>query len=213
MPNEGDFLMMADGFMPQSPDGAFGYRRADADTPADRYRLYELAGCAHIPTWHVSAQDFSRVPGLAEAVLPGDRLAQFPGIMYRAAALDNLLRWITDGTNPPRAERLRLTDSGQIRRDQHGNAVGGVRSSHLDVPVATYIARAPDPAPEPGLRRSQLGLELPFPAAKLAELYGSSRQYAKRAAGRLEELVRERWLLPEDAAVLAAEAAENEVMA
>ncbi|HEX4093047.1 MAG TPA: alpha/beta hydrolase domain-containing protein [Trebonia sp.] len=213
MPNEGDFLMMADGFMPAHLDGPFGYRRDDADTAADRYRLYELAGCAHIPTWHVSAQEFSAVPGLAEAVLPGDRLAQFPGIMYRAAALDNLWRWVTAGTAPPRAERLRLTGSGEIRRDQHGNAVGGVRSSHLDVPVATYIARAPDAGPEPGLRRSQLGIEAPFSADKLAELYGSSREYAQRTAGRLDELVRERWLLPEDAAVLAAEAAENEVTA
>jgi hypothetical protein len=88
-----------------------------------------------------------------------------------------------------------------VIRDEFGNARGGVRTAQLDVPLATYAepgAGSPESCRGPAgpfmrIRR------LPFDRAKVLSTYGSEAQFIQRFASRAHELVKQRWLLEDDA--------------
>jgi hypothetical protein len=182
------------------------YRRPDSDSPTDRYRLYELAGTSHMGTRYPPhnnpknwADSFGgKTDGLIMNSMPHDE--QF------SMALDHLVQWVARGVAPPRAPWLEVAAGGRyIAKDEHGNSRGGIRSAQMDVPRATYF---PDPTlPDGTPRGGVVGTEIPFDAAKMKALYGTSENYAKRFDHRVDELVRQGWLLSEDAASMRAEAA------
>jgi hypothetical protein len=188
-------------------------RRADSDVPGNRYRLYEVAG-----TSHMTAHDAGplALPVLEE---PSD----FPVDMLVGGALLNLRRWVVDGVEPPRAERLvvlpdraagrcGLRDEARpLRRDEHDNAVGGVRTPWVDVPIASYYPHStprPSVTPTsvgPGGRRlapedvaDLMGCMTRFPADKLRALYGTKERYRERFVEKLERLVEQRWIAAAD---------------
>jgi hypothetical protein len=112
-------------------------RRPDSDEPGDRFRLYEVPGAAHMT---------KRDP--VSGALPDtvEEPSDFPMPLLAGAALRNLRRWAVDGVAPPRADRLTNLASKEdgpsggrgealpLVRDEHGNALGGVRTPDLDVP-------------------------------------------------------------------------------
>ena len=175
------------------------YRRPDSDAPGDQYRLYEIAGGSHIPTRGAALTAEAKAN-----FAPDEHPGQFPSAMIYAAAITNLLAWVTRGTPPPRAERLRLNPDRSIVRDAYGNALGGVRSSYLDVPIARYIAVAPPRAG--GFNRNFYGLEVPLPKETLLRLYPTHADYAAKARASVDALVKARWLLPADGEALKREA-------
>ena len=177
----------------------------DTDDPSFRY--YEVAGTGH---------KFSAVP-------PGDRdpsvIARVlpPGIQGLSArdesteyepydkvntpivwALwDAMYRWVDEGLPMPRAPRITRDQNASdgVARDLHGNALGGLRTPWVDVPDATYVARiSPGNPMAPGMKR--------FDPEQFISMYGTRDEYERRIRGRLDEMIRERWLLPQDAAVM-----------
>jgi Alpha/beta hydrolase domain len=80
--------------------------------------------------------------------------------------------------------------------------VGGVRVAQLDVPLATYA----EPGPETDTHcRDRNGpflniRRMPFDRARLGMEYGDRDKFMARFEARLQQLVTDRWLLPEDAA-------------
>jgi hypothetical protein len=152
-----------------------GYRRPDGDEPNDRYRLYEIVAASHVPTraYESAAEIF---PLLADADPASGELSQFPAAMPYMAAVHNLIEWVTKGIAPPRAERIETDASGEIVRDEYGNARGGVRLSHVDVPFATYIAST---AGETMFQR-MIGLQVPFSKEQLATLYPTHDDYVAK---------------------------------
>ncbi len=168
------------------PESGRRYRRPDSDTPDDRYRLYEAAGMPH---------GFGR---RRSGTACGDhRATSFPGNHVANNALDKLIQWVDRGVVPPRAERLATASpAGAIQTDANGNAIGGVRTTYLDVPIATYHTCALS------------GYEVPFSRQELAELYPSPSDYVSRVNRRLDELVRQGWYLKEDADEIRAEAVD-----
>jgi hypothetical protein len=183
-----------------------GYRRADADTSDDMFRLYEMAGSPHTGTrGGIKREHFAIFNDILE---PGERLSQYPQAMLRVAALDNLIRWIVDGQAAPYAERIATKENGEVIRDPHGNAMGGVRVSQLDVPIAQYIASAP--RSEKKFFRRVVGLEEPFSKDKLVQLYGDRDNYAAQVSDCLEKLVEDRWILRGDADTLLIEAQQTD---
>jgi hypothetical protein len=179
------------------------YRRPDSDEPGEQFRLYEVAGMPHNPSWmHPLLRD-----GLGIEVTAGQRCANplnsFPYDPTVSMALDHLLRWVEDDVPPPRAERIELTgevgdDDAAVARDEHGNARGGVRSTTLDVPVATYQAlnepRDPDEDLTPG-SCLVYGSQLDFPGDELASLYDDRDTYLAEVDDRLDELIEDGWAL------------------
>src|SRR5262249_37668822 len=124
-------------------------RRDDSDEP-ERYRLYEVGGAAHMIAQEVGS---TALPVIEE---PSD----FPMAMLVGGALLNLRGWVVENVPPPRADRLvvlsernagrcgRREEARPVQRDQHGNAVGGVRSPWLDVPIASYYPHSTPRASE-----------------------------------------------------------------
>jgi hypothetical protein len=171
------------------------YRKPDSDKPGRQFRLYEVAGMPH----HDSRVNpfYQREP----CELPLNRFPYKPVVMM---GLDHLIRWVDDGLPPPRAERISVVGGpgGEVELDEHGNAVGGVRTTYVDVPVATYSPLNSGTDPNCGV----LGSQRAFTPERLRSLYDTKRRYVKRVKKRLKQLVREGWYLREWAGELRREA-------
>jgi hypothetical protein len=172
------------------------YRKPDSDKPGKQFRLYEVAGMPH----HDSREN----PFYQHE--PCDQpLNRFPYKPMVNMALDHLIRWVKRGDPPPREERISVIGGpgGEVELDEHGNAVGGVRSTYVDVPHATHspLNSGPDPNCLP------LGSQQPFSPETLRSLYGNHGRYVSRVNRRLSHLVRKGWYLPQFAPELRREAA------
>ncbi|HEY0960583.1 MAG TPA: alpha/beta hydrolase domain-containing protein [Novosphingobium sp.] len=180
------------------------YRREDSDAPHDRYRLYELAGAAHMgtrnPPHNETAPWVERTGG---AIKAGDRMTSYPHNEMFNMGLSHLVRWITEGKAPPRGERIATGPDGMFLKDEFGNTRGGVRCAQMDVPHVTYH---PDP---PG-SQSVVGTETPFDAARMRSLYQTPANYARRFNARLDTLIAQGWFLKGDAPDMRAEAAAQQ---
>lgn len=194
--------------------------RDDSDDPADPYRLYEVPGGCHM-----SGAERGHGPTAATV----EEQSDFPMWALAGAALANLHAWIVDGTPPPRAERLvhldqpdagphgERADAVALERDEHGNAVGGIRTPYVDVPIARYyphstVAGEPRQAgPDRGVRINVgdlLGHMVRFGPERLRELYGTAEEYRRRFGESMDAAVAGRWIGDEDAAYLRERAAD-----
>jgi hypothetical protein len=188
---EGDLINTLGGGRP------IGYR-PDSDGPS-RYRHYQVTGMSHVTTRGVTdpLQVFST---LKDGTRPGERLSQYPGAEVFRPIAEHMVAWLMRGTPPPRAGLIEVAN-GQIVRDEHGNAKGGLRSPYVDLPTVRYIAAAPTNPGENPFRRL-IGLEEQFPPEKLRQLYGSKAAYLQRFNQQIDAMAAERWLMPDDAARL-----------
>ncbi len=178
----------------------------------DHVRVWEMAGAAHADTYTVSAgrRDDGTLSGerLAELLRPTTNLIfgrtaspinAGPQQHYVAqAALWHLVQWVTDGTAPPTAPRLQLDDAGTgYRLDDHGNALGGVRTPWVDVPSAVLSGLG-----QSGESFAMLfGRTVPFDEAELTALYpGGEADYMARFESALDAAIDARYLLEQDRA-------------
>lgn len=161
-------------------DALFG---AAARTPDhERFRLWEVAGSAHLDTYTMSAApadsgslDIETLAALLAVERPAGLPTNVPvnsGPQYHyvgQAAVEHLHRWVRDGRPPPEAPRLEIESGPAVFRvDEHGNARGGVRTPWVDVPTALLSGFGQD---GDGTLASLLGSTRPFSARRLAELY------------------------------------------
>jgi hypothetical protein len=120
------------------------------------------------------------------------------------AAFMNLDTWVRKGIAPPKAPPIEITGTGRdakVTLDRYGNALGGVRSPYVDVPVATLVPNAAGPM---GTCR-QLGYNVPFGFSKLDSMYGSAKNYAAKVNQDVDRLVKERYLTESDGKKIKAE--------
>jgi hypothetical protein len=188
------------------------YRRADSDDPGDRYRLYELAGVAHMGTRYPPYNDPSTWQQVttAGAVPLGARMNSLPHDELFGLGLHHLVQWVAQDITPPRAERIEVGPDGYFAKDEHGNSLGGIRPVHLDVPTARYYANPHGDDGSPGF--GVVGTEQPFDLDKLRRLYPDHRAYIGRFNRRLDQLIDEGWFLEADAAGLRDEADAAKVL-
>src|SRR5580658_6607189 len=106
----------------------------------------------------------------------------------------HLRGWLEQGTVAPSQPRFERAADGRLARDEHGNAVGGIRWPHVAVPLGTYGAEPPTDG-HPDL----MGSTTPFDKDKVRQLYGTAEQYQKLFADAVEALVAAGVVLPEDA--------------
>ncbi|UKZ48316.1 hypothetical protein TrVGV298_002539 [Trichoderma virens] len=92
----------------------------------------------------------------------------------------------------------------EIVRDEHGNAVGGVRTLHTDVPLSRIVAATPKGRPN-----WYCGSEWAFTPEILRHLYGTVANYRRLAGLAIGEQIQAGFLLPEDAEVLRRETVEG----
>jgi len=190
------------------------YRRVDGDDPGDRYRLYELAGVAHMGTRYPPYSDnatWQNDPiGTAGSVPKEARMNSLPHGELFSMALHHLVQWVAKAEPPPRADRIEIDPDQFVAKDEHGNSRGGVRCVQMDVPRLRYFSTPgvnEDGSPAFGV----VGTEEPLPPETLARLYRDHADYEERFNRRLDELVAVGWLLAEDADEMRAEAARAPV--
>lgn len=169
-----------------------------------RVRTWEIAGTAHADVPYLRLLDEQ---GRRQLDDPIDLAQVFdianngPQEYVMRAAMRALRDWVRDGTPPPRAEPLQVAD-GAIVRDEHGNALSGVRTPQLDVPVATYT----------GEGASLIGSTTPFDAATLVALYPTRDDYLRKFDRALERARRQGFVLAEDVRDIRRDAATNASM-
>ena len=175
--------------------GRLGYRRPDSKT----YRLYEVAAMSHIndePDNPISAFASSLTCDWPTGATP----SAFRQTDIWEMAFDNLVRWIAKGVAPPHGSRIRLQADGKtVKRDTHGNALGGVRSVFVDVPTASIMPTSLAPGGVVKNPCAYAGYQLDFSPAQLQQLYRTHRGYVQRVTKDTRTLVRERFLRPESA--------------
>jgi hypothetical protein len=186
--------------------------------PADDsryYRLWQVAGASHVSkmgndyllatenrenagqavSWDEQVEgsyDGSGNPDCPSTIGlgPSDK---FPQRTTLDAAIAALGRWVATGRAPRRAPRIEVDDHGLIVRDEHSNAVGGVRNPAVDVPIAAYHGDEGCPL---------VGVTAGFNAAAMGDLYASGSDYVSRFTAAAARASKAGWLLQYDAADL-----------
>jgi hypothetical protein len=180
--------------------------RQDGDAPSDQFRVYELAGIAHLDTRDV--EPFRPNPC-------ANPISLHPIGTGFSLALSYLLQWVDKGQAPPHAARILVdrdmtNDGSMMALDEHGNARGGVPSVYVNVPVAQYAVRneAAKPYPKnlhPWADRGEAGVQAlcrltayqrDFTRDQLATLYGTKAAYRAKVAESFDALSRAGWVLP-----------------
>jgi len=195
--SETDVIMLG-GFRGRRPDG-------------DRFRLWEIAGAAHFDTYGLFAahRDDGSLPvaELAALMAPTDEvMGQKAASLVNSgpqqhyvlnAALAHLEAWVRHGSPPPRADRLETTgdESPALVLDELGNALGGVRTPWVDVPVAALSGLGQQGAVFTVL----FGVTMPFDRARLDRLYPNGReQYLAAFESSLDEAIGSGFVLEAD---------------
>jgi hypothetical protein len=171
----------------------------------DRFRLWEIAGASHASgsSDHIERVFARDIGGSRPSVaIPG---GPPPNDLDRAPVMTAFYRylrpWIADGTPPPSLPRIELDESGAIRRDEHGIALGGIRLPDVEVPLATLTA-------ETGVEGlgGLGGARLDFDEATIRKLYSSRDDYLARYDAAIDAGVRAGFVLEKDAPGLRAAA-------
>jgi hypothetical protein len=193
-----------------------------AKQPDSEYiRVWEMAGAAHADTYTINAgrhDDGSLKPEqLAELLRPTTNLMigntvtpinAGPQQHYVSqAALAHLVRWGAGGEPPPHASRLDVDAEGTgFRLDEHGLAVGGIRTPWVEVPAAVMS----------GLGQSGesfailFGRTEPFDEVALTALYpGGKAEYLKRFEASVDSTIAGGFILEDDRAEILAVAAAS----
>lgn len=165
--------------------------RPDSNSPSDPFRIYEVAGMSHA--------DARGDQSLQSAGCPSN-LSQFPVGAMTFMGLQHLLDWVAYGTVPPDAPSYietnpnnEVIDNTHVALDQYGNALGGIRTTYLDVPIFHYFI--PNYNSPGGLNFicALLGYQTPLSSSVLHSLYKNEGQYISQVNKDLHVLTSEGW--------------------
>jgi Alpha/beta hydrolase domain len=162
-------------------------RYFDARQPDhERLRVWEIAGTAHADDFQTGG--FAELFGFAHPVNRG------PQHLVMKAALRHLDTWVRDGSPPPVAPRLTAVAGPRLVRDGYGNALGGIRTPIVDVPVAEVTGD------NDATTRFELlfGRTVPFDADTLRALYPSRKAYLEAYRQSAADVVAAGFVLVED---------------
>lgn len=186
----------------------------------DRIRTWEVAGTAHADAQTLrSMLGGPRDPGIG-SLLGCESINTGPHKEVVQALLHHLVSWAGGGQPPPSGERIEVTEGDDvvIERDEHQNAVGGVRNPLTDVPTATLSGEPPEGATVADLADGKgdlcilFGKTVPFDQTTLVALYGTADNYVQQFRASAQEQVAAGFLLQPDADELITEAEANRAL-
>ena len=158
------------------------------------FRLWEVPGTSHVSV---------RRP--EEPSVGGSNWLSYSPVVN--AAIRHLHNWIKDGVEPPEMPRVEMVASDpqpEVVRDEHGNAVGGIRLPDLEVPTASHSGFG---TRREGSRFGFLyGTATDFDGEQLGALYPTSSRYVDAWNTALDRLIEQGIVLPEDAPAMRAQA-------
>ena len=156
----------------------FSIKIENKDEINNKCRYYEIPGTPHtdiicpvLTSNEELEKTGAKMPNLSPHLLK--HINDIPMEYYICGLLDKLHIWACEGKAPEIVEPMRRCGK-DLLRDEHGNAIGGLRTPFVDVPIATYIASNPDD-PE-GI----CGKMCFFPKDKVCRMYGSIDCYLER---------------------------------
>jgi len=186
------------------------FRSENTDEPGNIGRTYEVAGTS---LKYCARADVRVFPGYSELEKAGKDPHAFDDSGLRgnrndglqcsmigpiiAGVYRNMKDWAVSGTPLPKAEYITTVHTypdTDIVLDEHGNALGGVRTHYVNVPIATY---------------TETGEILPFSAEKVRKLYGTKEHWLELVKADIDRMLSERWILDRDADFLYREAQES----
>jgi hypothetical protein len=183
------------------------------------FRAWEMAGTSHADAYTTSVGfsdigdgngarqmfDLMRDPpelGCAHPINAG------PHHWILQAAFHGLDNWARTGVAPAVGPPLVVASTSPVllARDAHGNALGGIRSPHVDAPVATLLGtnEGPDFC-------RLFGTTTPFTSAQLAALYPTHEDFVWKWSLAVYGAVINGFLLPADGTELTAAASESQI--
>jgi hypothetical protein len=149
-------------------------------------RTWEVAGTSHADTYLVGS--FANRLGCPKPINDG------PQHSVVQAAFASFAKWVVDGTPPPSPPPLTLSSTHPVHLalDGNGNALGGVRTPAVDVPVSTLSG-----VPSPGGKTLCIlfGSTTAFSGAQLAGLYHTKADYLSRFTNDLDAAVSHGYVL------------------
>mgnify|MGYP003640758280 FL=1 len=199
--------IVAEGDFGRSAERLKALRTPDQDGPV-RFRWYEMAGVSHA-NWGDQSQftpAFQLIGAKERTTIRCAAPVSDVAVKndFVTAALANLEAWIREGSTPPPGRMLTLDVNNEVKRDTHGNAVGGLRPYWVEVPISRVFPVSEE-VPESAAIAATGGLcgmfayEAPLPNSVLHQMYEDSADYLSKVEGHLKTLVAARYLLPEDA--------------
>ncbi|MBV9327444.1 MAG: hypothetical protein JO352_27200, partial [Chloroflexi bacterium] len=202
-------------FLLQTEGDLLGMDYAVARQPdSELIHTWEVAGAPHVGAGSaydiavasgIHARDVGGAPGTPN---PACQPNPFPIWPVADAAWDHLVTWMDYGTPPPTAPQIQLTrqptlaaippgdGNSLIRRDELGNAEGGIRTPAIDAPVAAYFGSS---TCAPGLLGFLGGQYVPFDAPTLGRLYANHDDYVARVSTSANRAVSDGFVLQDDA--------------
>jgi hypothetical protein len=178
-----------------------------------KLRTWEVAGTAHADTYTLlgGMTDLGTSPDIVELIVNAAPLPPFiscdaplnsgPHHFVVNAAFSALNRWVRRGKAPKSAPRLDVAAGPPvaINTDANGNALGGIRTPAVDVPIATFGGLGSG-----SITCTLFGSTVPFDQAKLASLYPTHKAFVKAYNKALKRSVRAGWILKPDAKLMKA---------
>jgi hypothetical protein len=174
------FLLLGPSFAARQPD-------------TDSVRSWEMAGTAHMDSHLLGG---GNIQGLCGLLNNGQQ-----HVLVKAG-LRGMHRWLKDGVPLPKGPPMQVTSNqSALARDPNGNALGGIRTPAVDVPIATLTGSAPL---NPLCMLS--GSTKPFTAQRLRTLYPTHQTYVDKVTAAARAGREAGFILPEEEAMLVAEA-------
>jgi hypothetical protein len=177
----------------------------------DGFRLWEVAGTSHADTYLIAtgATDKGKDPAAANLVITSSPLGVFvcpqpinsgPQHFVLNAAIRAFVRWVRRGTPPPIAPRLDVVEmpSPHFQVDANGNATGGIRTPHVDAPLAILSGGGQTG----GIACLLFGTTALFDAPTLQTLYPKHRVYTTAVNQSANRAMKGKFLTGQDARLL-----------
>ena len=156
---------------------------------SDYFRTWEVAGASHLDVDIMAAHDRLRARDLPPAAGPDSSIrcdgatpSRVPARLVQDALYDRMKQWVEAKVPPPRAPRITMSSIGKpgtmqerlsvAARDEHGNALGGIRLAQFAVATATNTGQNDGPG-----FCSLYGSHEPFDAGTIARLYSTRATY------------------------------------
>ncbi len=192
----------------------------ERQSDSKRIRLWEIAGTAHDDAYGLAVANSDPLGSAAAAALVVTS-SPIPGIVCSSpinagpahyvlnAAFAALHRWVRRGTPARHAPHLEIASGSPpaLARDPHGNALGGIRTPQLDVPIASLSGEG-----QSGSGFCLLfGTTEPFDAVTLASLYPDHRAYVAKVSRATRRAVRAGFMLKIDGKAIKEAAARSSI--
>ncbi len=202
-------------------------RARQADTV--RFRMWEAAGTSHFDHYGLAigpsdtGDGQGAVANLEAMQHPSNE--PFPGFVCDLpvntggahwllnAAIHHLNEWVEHGTPPPTAPLLQVESTSPVvfAKDANGNTLGGVRSPHVDAPIAALGGTDNSGTGSLGQFCRLFGTTVPFTTQQLAGLYADHHDFVAKYNRATRTLVRTGFLLRPDARELKRAAEQSNI--